>query len=231
MWENLRSDRDPLRLLHRWGTQVTGCGGQRDGRLTLSPRGDRVFVADGRAWLKILHWRTGELCRGAGFTVAGMEFGEFFFFFFLEQRCRNICIIPPSNICPLFTGTVSKLTNHSSLAGVTDCAHQTGGLLISSCYDLANGEHSLNCEWQVAVQSEVTRCPLRGGNHSIFERSFVFPVFALPQCRYLASLTWPGAPRIICFAAWTTRSGDHRWVTGGRSLVVWEQLPSSGKQK
>uniref|UniRef100_H3CRF7 Si:ch211-154o6.3 n=1 Tax=Tetraodon nigroviridis TaxID=99883 RepID=H3CRF7_TETNG len=154
VWENQRSARDPLRLLHRWGAQATGCGGQRDGRLALSPRGDRVFLADGRAWLKILHWRT---------------------------------------------GTVSKLANHSSITGVTDCAQQTGGLLIGSCYDLANGEHALN-------------------------------LFALPQCRYLASLTWPGAPRVLCLAAWTTGSGDHRWVTGGRSLVVWEQLPSSAKQ-
>lgn len=73
VWENLLSDRDPLRLLHRWDAQVTGCGGQRDGRLALSPRGDRVFLADGRAWLKILHWRTGERCGGGGFTVAGMD--------------------------------------------------------------------------------------------------------------------------------------------------------------
>lgn len=72
MWENLLSDRDPLRLLHRWDAQVTGCGRQRDGRLALSPRGDRVFLADGRAWLKILHWRTGERCSGGVFTVAGM---------------------------------------------------------------------------------------------------------------------------------------------------------------
>lgn len=152
VWENRCSDRDPLRLRHHWSGQVTGCGG---GRLTLSPRGDRVFLAHGRAWLKILHWRT---------------------------------------------GTMSRLTNHSSITGVTDCAHQTGGLLIGSRYDLANGESSLN-------------------------------LFSLPQCRYLASLTWPDAPRILCFAAWTTGSGDHRWVTGGRDLVVWEQLPSSGKQR
>lgn len=95
---------------------------------------------------------------------------------------------------------VSRLTNHSSITGVTDCVHQTGGLLIGSCYDLVNGESSLN-------------------------------LFSLPQCRYLASLTWPDAPRILCFAAWTTGSGDHRWVTGGRDLLVWEQLPSSGKQR
>ncbi|XP_041797910.1 uncharacterized WD repeat-containing protein all2124 [Chelmon rostratus] len=155
VWENRCSDRDPLRLLHHWSGLVTGCGGGPGGRLTLSPRGDRVFLAHGRAWLKILHWRT---------------------------------------------GTMSRLTNHSSVTGVTDWAHQTGGLLIGSCYDLANGESSLN-------------------------------LFSLPQCRYLASLTWPDAPRILCFAAWTTGSGDHRWVTGGRDLIVWEQLPSSGKQR
>ncbi|XP_035528521.1 pre-mRNA-splicing factor PRP46 [Morone saxatilis] len=155
VWENRCTDRDPLKLLHHWSDQVTGCGGGPGGRLTLSPRGDRVFLAYGRAWLKILHWRT---------------------------------------------GTMSRLTNHSSITGVTDCAHQTGGLLIGSCYDLANGESSLN-------------------------------LFCLPQCRYLASLTWADAPRILCFAAWTTGSGDHRWVTGGRDLIVWEQLPSSGKQR
>ncbi|XP_036930856.1 F-box/WD repeat-containing protein 7 isoform X2 [Acanthopagrus latus] len=155
VWENRCSDRDPLRLLHHWSGQVTGCGGGPAGRLTLSPRGDRVFLAHGRAWLKILHWRTGAM---------------------------------------------SRLTNHSSITGVTDCAHQTGGLLIGSCYDVANGESSLN-------------------------------LFSLPQCQYLASLTWPDAPRILCFAAWTTGSGDHRWVTGGRDLIVWEQLPRSGKQR
>uniref|UniRef100_A0A8D3ADT5 Si:ch211-154o6.3 n=1 Tax=Scophthalmus maximus TaxID=52904 RepID=A0A8D3ADT5_SCOMX len=155
VWENRCSDRDPLRLLHHWSGQVTGRGGGPGGRLTLSPRGDRVFLAFGQAWLKILHWRT---------------------------------------------GTTSRLTNHSSITGVTDCVHQTGGLLIGSCYDLANGESALN-------------------------------LFSLPQCRYLASLTWPDAPRILCFAAWATGSGDHRWVTGGRTLTVWEQLPSSGRQR
>ncbi|XP_032373876.1 uncharacterized protein si:ch211-154o6.3 [Etheostoma spectabile] len=155
VWENRCSDRDPLRLLHHWGEQVTGCGGGSGGHLNLSPRGDRVFLSYGRAWLKILHWRT---------------------------------------------GTMSRLTNHNSITGVTDCVHQTGGLLIGSCYDLANGESSLN-------------------------------LFSLPQCQYLASLSWPDAPRILCFTAWATGSGDHRWVTGGHDLIVWEQLPSSGKQR
>ncbi|XP_076010808.1 telomerase protein component 1 isoform X2 [Genypterus blacodes] len=155
VWENRCWERDPLRLLHHWSGQVTRCGGEPGGRLTLSPRGDRVFLAYGRAWLKILHWRT---------------------------------------------GMVSRLTNHSSVSGVTDCVHQTAGLLIGSCYDLANGESTLN-------------------------------LFSLPQCRYLSSLTWGDAPRILCFAAWLTGSGDHRWVTGGRDLVVWEQLPGSGKKR
>ncbi|XP_061632348.1 uncharacterized protein si:ch211-154o6.3 isoform X1 [Phyllopteryx taeniolatus] len=152
VWKNRCTERDPLRLLHGWSGQVTGCGG---GRLALSPRGDQVLLAYGRAWIKILHW---------------------------------------------ITGTVSKLTNHGSITGVTDCVHQTAGLLIGSCYDVTNGESTLN-------------------------------LFSMPQCHYLASLTWPRAPRMLCFATWTTGSGDHRWVSGGRDLVVWEQLPSSAKQR
>eukprot|EP00064_Thunnus_orientalis_P020402 superscaffoldBa00005590_g20537 len=30
---------------------------------------------------------------------------------------------------------------------------------------------------------------------------------------------------------WTTGSEDHWWVTGGRDLLLWEQLPSSEKQR
>lgn len=144
---------------------------------------------------------------------------------------------------------MSRLTNHSSIAGVTDCAHQAGGLLIGSCYDLANGESSLNCESQEKPRSEsgsaVKKKPKKNNTvkTEIIEPT-LFPlclasllllllpsVFSLPHCRYLASLTWPDAPRILCFAAWTTGSGDHRWVTGGRDLLVWEQLPGSGKQR
>uniref|UniRef100_A0AAZ3S1K6 Uncharacterized protein n=1 Tax=Oncorhynchus tshawytscha TaxID=74940 RepID=A0AAZ3S1K6_ONCTS len=47
-------------------------------------------------------------------------------------------------------------------------------------------------------------------------------LFSLPQCRYLASLTCADAPGIVCFAAWLTGSGGHRWVTGGCALAVWE---------
>lgn len=154
VWEDLCSERDPLRLLHHWDATVTGCGGQC-GRLTLSPRGDKLFLAYGRANLRILNWRA---------------------------------------------GTVSKLANHSSTAGVTDCVHQTGGILIGSSYDLVNGESTLN-------------------------------LFSLPQCRYLASLTCEDVSRSLSLATWFTSSGEHRWVTGGRDLTVWEQLPSSGKQR
>ncbi|KAI9999715.1 hypothetical protein NQD34_011558 [Periophthalmus magnuspinnatus] len=155
VWENRCSTREPLKRLSHWSGGLTGCRGGPGGRLSLSPRGDTVYLAYGQAWIKVLNWRT---------------------------------------------GVMSKLTNHSSVAGVTDCVHQTGGLLIGSCYDLTNGESALN-------------------------------LFSLPQCRYLTSLTRPDAPRVLCLASWTTGSGDHRWVTGGRDLVVWEQLPSSGRQK
>ena len=61
VWEDLCSERDPLRLLHHWDATVTGCRGL-GGRLTLSPRGDRLFMAYGRANVKILDWRAGEEC-------------------------------------------------------------------------------------------------------------------------------------------------------------------------
>ncbi|KAJ8392923.1 hypothetical protein AAFF_G00071270 [Aldrovandia affinis] len=158
VWEVFCSDPSPLQHLHHWSSSVTGCGSQRDsafGRLALSPRGDRVFLADGKASLKILNWRT---------------------------------------------GCVSRLANHSNIAGVTDCVSQTTGILIASCFDLATGDSTLN-------------------------------LFSLPQCKYLVSLTCQESPRILCFAMWLTASGGHRWVTGGRALMVWEQLPSNSKKR
>ncbi|XP_023649923.2 uncharacterized protein [Paramormyrops kingsleyae] len=158
VWEAQCSRAAPLRMLHQWSSAVTGCGRQNGAtvsQLTLSPRGDRVFLANGRASLKILNWRT---------------------------------------------GSVSKVANHSSVAGVTDCVSQTGGVLIGSCFDLATGESTLN-------------------------------LFSLPLCKYLVSLTCPEYPRILCFTGWLTASGCHRWVTGGRALTVWEQLPANGKQR
>ncbi|XP_018587565.1 WD repeat-containing protein 5 isoform X2 [Scleropages formosus] len=158
VWEVHHSSPAPLQILHRWSSCVTGCGSPNEahvGQLALSPRGDRVFLADGKANLKILNWRT---------------------------------------------GSVSRLANHSTVAGVTDCVSQTAGILIGSCFDLATGDSTLN-------------------------------LFSLPQCEYLVSLTCHEYPRILCFAAWLTPSGGHRWVTGGRVLTVWEQLPTSTKQR
>lgn len=51
-------------------------------------------------------------------------------------------------LCALqsFAGVTTRLTNHSSTAGVTDCVNQIPGLLIGSCFDLANGESKINRE-------------------------------------------------------------------------------------
>uniref|UniRef100_A0A671ST65 Lissencephaly-1 homolog n=1 Tax=Sinocyclocheilus anshuiensis TaxID=1608454 RepID=A0A671ST65_9TELE len=154
VWEVSDERTEPLHRLHVWGPEVTGCGGD-DGRLILSPRGDRVFLSCGKASIRILNWRT---------------------------------------------GVMTRLTNHSSTAGVTDCVNQIPGLLIGSCFDITNGESIIN-------------------------------LFSLPQSKYLVSLTSSDLPRILCFAAWLTASGDHRWVTGGRNLIVWEQLPGSFKKR
>lgn len=62
------------------------------------------------------------------------------------HRYEKMWTTAPPNICPIITGMISRLTNHSSITGVTDCVHQTGGLLIGSSYDLASGESALNCE-------------------------------------------------------------------------------------
>ncbi|XP_028835190.1 F-box/WD repeat-containing protein 7 isoform X2 [Denticeps clupeoides] len=162
VWEVYLTDANPLHRLCQWGPLVTGCGGSKgslgtsnSGRLALSPRGDRVFLACGRATIKVLNWRT---------------------------------------------GTVTRVTNHRSSAGVTDCVSQTSGILIGSCYDLVSGESTLN-------------------------------LFSLPQGKYVVSLSSPDIPRILCFTSWFTASGSHRWVTGGRELIVWEQLPPKTKQK
>ncbi|KAL6489457.1 hypothetical protein MHYP_G00031980 [Metynnis hypsauchen] len=157
VWEVCDGGPEPLRKLQSWGSEVTGCGGGEEagGRLRLSARGDRIFLACGRASIRVLNWRT---------------------------------------------GTVSRLTNHSSTAGVTDCVNQIPGLLIGSSFDLTTGESTLN-------------------------------LFSLPQCKYLVSLTSSDLPRILCFAAWLTPSGGHRWVTGGRDLTVWEQLQGNVKKR
>uniref|UniRef100_A0A8C4T922 F-box/WD repeat-containing protein 7-like n=1 Tax=Erpetoichthys calabaricus TaxID=27687 RepID=A0A8C4T922_ERPCA len=99
------------------------------------------------------------------------------------------------------TGAISKLTNHSTESGVTDCVCQTrDGLLLSSGFDLDTGSSFLNLR-------------------------------SLPDDSYLATLCWPTASRILCVATWLTSSGGHRWITGGEELIVWEQLPANTKDK
>ncbi|KAF7708242.1 platelet-activating factor acetylhydrolase IB subunit alpha isoform X2 [Silurus meridionalis] len=57
------------------------------------------------------------------------------------------------------TGTMRRLTNHSSTAGVTDCVNQIPGVLIGSCSDLASGDNTLNlfslpqCRYLVSLTS------------------------------------------------------------------------------
>lgn len=63
VWEVSDERPEPLRRLHVWGPEVTGCGGDDEvnGRLILSPRGDRVFLTCGKASIRILNWRTGNI--------------------------------------------------------------------------------------------------------------------------------------------------------------------------
>ncbi|XP_062848826.1 F-box/WD repeat-containing protein 7 isoform X2 [Trichomycterus rosablanca] len=102
VWEVCDGAAEPLRRLHQWGPEVTGCSGVNNaaGGLRLSACGDQVFLASGRSSIRVLNWRTGR---------------------------------------------VSRLTNHSSTAGVTDCVNQTPGVLIGSSFDLTTGESTLNC--------------------------------------------------------------------------------------
>ncbi len=62
VWE-VSERTEPLRRLLVLGPEVTGCGGDDgvNGRLILSPRGDRVFLSCGKASIRILNWRTGNI--------------------------------------------------------------------------------------------------------------------------------------------------------------------------
>lgn len=56
-------------------------------------------------------------------------------------------------------------------------------------------------------------------------------VRALESGRYLGTLTCPGTPRLLCLDAQITSSGLHQWVTGGRDLLVWEQVPPNSADR
>ncbi|KAI4883321.1 hypothetical protein NFI96_024838 [Prochilodus magdalenae] len=124
-WEVCDGGPEPLRRLQSWGSEVTGCGGGEEvgGRLRLSARGDRIFLACGRASIRAVAkaWRFTRTQSFSGASAA----------------------TPPKFS---LRRAVSRLTNHSSTAGVTDCVNQIPGILIGSSFDLTTGESTLNCK-------------------------------------------------------------------------------------
>lgn len=129
---------------------------------------------------------------------------------------RNIHTLFSWNICLIITGSTSRLTNHSSITGVTDCVHQTGGLLIGSCYDLTNGESTLNCEsstklWHFTSLWQWHHNQDWSPNHSvslwcslylpsILPSSVLFTPVSLPD---LSDLAWVSQNALLCHV-------DHR---------------------
>ncbi|KAM4704385.1 uncharacterized protein WCC33_012807 [Rhinophrynus dorsalis] len=47
--------------------------------------------------------------------------------------------------------------------------------------------------------------------------------------RYLRTLSHPDAPRLLCFSSSRSPDGLCRWVTGGRELLLWEEIPNGKK--
>ncbi|KAM5140403.1 uncharacterized protein ACMZJ9_014233 [Mantella aurantiaca] len=43
--------------------------------------------------------------------------------------------------------------------------------------------------------------------------------------QYLSTLSHPDVSRLLCLAACLTPDGLCRWVTGGKELLMWEELP------
>lgn len=107
---------------------------------------------------------------------------------------------------------MSKLTNHSSITGVTDCVHQTGGLLIGSCYDLANGESALNGEFSLdcCVIWEIKITTLTFVRFICFQYSLCLSVVIWPL--------WPGLNLPEYFALHHGPLGAE--TTGGSLEVV-----------
>ncbi|KAM9487710.1 uncharacterized protein Hap1MRO34_004872 isoform 1-T1 [Clarias gariepinus] len=138
----------------------------------------------------------------------------------------------------------------SEVTGCSKLDEVTGSLRLSARGDhifLANGRSSIRVlNWRTGAMRRltnhsstagVTDCVnqipglLVGSCFDLATGANTLNLFSLPQCRYLVSLTSSELPRILCFAAWLTPSGGHRWVTGGRDLTVWEQLPGNFKKR
>ncbi|XP_061424038.1 probable serine/threonine-protein kinase PkwA isoform X2 [Lethenteron reissneri] len=105
------------------------------------------------------------------------------------------------------TGSIlRKLPNHNSDCGFTDCLSMAsdggdGGtrLMLSAGYDIDRGHGYIN-----------VRLLAEGGEP------------------YVATLGGEATPRLLCVATTCTPSGLQRWGTGGRSLLLWEELPHGG---
>ncbi|CAN0035967.1 unnamed protein product [Lampetra planeri] len=105
------------------------------------------------------------------------------------------------------TGSIlRKLPNHNSDCGFTDCLSTASGggdgdtrLMLSAGYDIDRGHGYIN-----------VRLLAEGGEP------------------YMATLGGEATPRLLCVATTCTPSGLQRWGTGGRSLLLWEELPHGG---
>ncbi|XP_044153943.1 WD repeat-containing protein 5-like [Bufo gargarizans] len=51
---------------------------------------------------------------------------------------------------------------------------------------------------------------------------------AVDSGKYLCTVSCPEVPRLLCLAVSSTSDGLCRWVTGGRELLLWEELPRGG---
>ncbi|XP_069506765.1 WD repeat-containing protein 5 homolog isoform X2 [Ambystoma mexicanum] len=108
-----------------------------------------------------------------------------------------------TNIKVLFwrTGKLHKLTNHLSDSGFVDAVHVTSDGLLIS-----------------------TGFNIDLGHGYLNVRT-------LNSERYLGTLPCPDAPRLLCLDVQISPSGLHRWVTGGRELLIWEQVASNSSDR
>ncbi|XP_066539784.1 uncharacterized protein si:ch211-154o6.3 [Hoplias malabaricus] len=101
-------------------------------------------------------WRWGSEVTGCG---GGEEVGATLRLSCRGERVFLTCGRASIRLLNWRTGTMSRLTNHSSSAGVTDCISQIPGTLIGSSFDLTTGESTLNlfslpqCKYLVSLTS------------------------------------------------------------------------------
>ncbi|XP_069099182.1 lissencephaly-1 homolog [Pleurodeles waltl] len=98
-------------------------------------------------------------------------------------------------------GLLGRLTNHLSDSGFVDAVHVT------------RDGHLISTGFNIDLGQGYLN------------------VRALDSGRYLGTLTCPDNPRLLCLDAQITSSGLHQWVTGGKELLVWEQVPASSADR